>query len=263
MLPNGCLNLDYICLKIKLKLKSVIPNTLTSINLFCGCIAVLSFLNESYLLGVTLVFIAAIADFFDGFVARLLKVQSDLGKELDSLADMVSFGFVPGAILYVAFQKVIGIERFNNLIETQTYLPFLGFLVTVFSGLRLAKFNIDSRQSTSFIGLPTPANTLFFLTLPLIWLYGEENHLAMEISNNLYVLITLTLVFSYLLVAELPLIALKFKGFELKQNILRYTLILLGILSIILFGYLCIPVILITYISISIMDSMTKKSEKN
>lgn len=246
--------------KNKTILKSIIPNSLTSLNLFCGCIAVLAFLNDVYLLGIILIFVAAIADFFDGFVARLLKVQSDLGKELDSLADMVSFGFVPGIIIYKAFTKDQAMNSFSELLFSENYLPFLAFLITVFSGLRLAKFNIDTRQSTSFIGLPTPANTLFFLTIPLIWINQLPGDFAYDLTTNKYVLTSLTVLFSFLLVAELPLIALKFKGFQFKQNAFRYLLILVAILTIILFGYLAIPVILVFYILFSIVENFTKKT---
>lgn len=242
-------------------MKSVIPNTLTALNLFCGSIAVLSFLNHFYLLGIILIFVASIADFFDGFVARLLKVQSELGKELDSLADMVSFGFVPGTILYVALLKTTNYSDFTGLIENEEYMPFIGFLITVFSGLRLAKFNIDTRQSTSFIGLPTPANTLFFLTIPSIWLNAESTDFIHEIISNPTILILSTLLFSYLLIAELPLIALKFKGFGFKGNAFRYILIISGIISTILFTYLAIPVILVLYILLSIIENITAKKE--
>lgn len=238
------------------RLKSIIPNTLTSLNLVCGCVAVLSFLNHFYYLGIILIFVAAIADFFDGFVARLLKVQSDLGKELDSLADMVSFGFVPGTILYVAFCKANNIASFTEIIETQNYLPFLGFLITVFSGLRLAKFNIDTRQSNSFIGLPTPANTLFFLTIPLLWI--NDSPYQSILSEN-WILILLTITFSYLLIAELPLIALKFKGFGFKGNQFRYILFIVSIGCVISLGYLAIPAILVLYILLSIIETISTK----
>lgn len=242
-------------------MRSIIPNTLTSINLACGCVAVLAFLNHYYLLGIILIFVAAVADFFDGFVARLLHVQSDLGKELDSLADMVSFGMVPGVIIFVALCKSYELNSFEEIIEAGIYLPLIGFLITVFSGLRLAKFNIDTRQSTSFIGLPTPANTLFFLTLPMIWIAKDTNYQLLEITSNTYVLVGLTLIFSFLLVAEIPLIALKFKGFGLKNNLFRYLLIGTGIVSVILFQYLCIPIILIGYILLSIIETKVNKGQ--
>lgn len=240
-------------------MKSVIPNTLTALNLFCGCIAVLAFLNHFYLLAIILIFVASIADFFDGFVARLLKVQSELGKQLDSLADMVSFGFVPGTIVYVALLKATNQADFASLINNGNYLPFLGFLITVFSGLRLAKFNIDTRQTTSFIGLPTPANTLFFLTIPLIWLNMDPSNGIYQAVSNPIVLTSLTLVFSYLLIAELPLIALKFKGFGFKKNVFRYSLIIIGVLSVLIFTYLAIPIILVLYIVLSIIENLITK----
>ena len=241
-------------------LKSIIPNSLTALNLFCGCLAVLSFLNHFYYLGIVLVFVASIADFFDGFAARLLNVQSELGKELDSLADMISFGFVPGTILYSAFLKNSNFSSFTELIENQYYLPFSGFILTIFSGLRLAKFNIDKRQSNSFIGLPTPASTLFFLTIPLIWIYEKDNEFVNNLISNNNILLIFTLLFSYLLIAELPLIALKFKGFNLKDNIFRYVLILLGIVTITTLGNLSIPVILALYLIISFIENVFKKT---
>ena len=239
-------------------LKSIIPNSLTSLNLACGCIATLSMLNHHYLLAIVLISVATIADFLDGFVARLLKVQSDLGKELDSLADMVSFGVVPGTILYVALSKALGIESFDEILKSQNFLPFSGYIITVFSALRLAKFNIDTRQSTSFIGLPTPANTLFFITIPLIWLFGKDNETANDLITSLPVLIGITIVFSYLLIAEIPLIALKFKTWVFKENVAKYILILGSIISISILGYLAIPVILILYISVSIIENIKK-----
>lgn len=239
-------------------MKSIIPNSLTALNLFCGCLAVLSFLSDAFLLGIILIFVAAVADFLDGFVARLLKVQSELGKQLDSLADMVSFGFVPGIIIFKAFISG-GNDNISYLLHEQNYLPFLGFLITIFSGVRLAKFNIDTRQSTSFIGLPTPANTLFFLTIPLIWINESHDSLVFQLTSNKFFLISITLIFSFLLVAELPLLALKFKGFNFKKNVFRYLLIVFSLLSTIIFRYLAIPIIIGIYISLSLIESMQKR----
>ncbi len=240
-------------------MKSVIPNTLTALNLFCGSIAVLAFLNHFYLLGIILVFTAALADFLDGFVARLLKVQSELGKQLDSLADMISFGFVPGTILYIALLKTQTETSFSELIESKNYIPFIGFLITVFSGLRLAKFNIDTRQSTSFIGLPTPANTIFFITLPILWLVDDTQRIAYQIISNQYILIALTVVFSYLLIAELPLLALKFKNFSWKDNKYKYILIACAIVFSMTLKTIAIPSIIISYIVISLINNFSSK----
>ncbi len=240
-------------------MKSVIPNTLTALNLFCGSIAVLAFLNHFYLLGIILVFTAALADFLDGFVARLLKVQSELGKQLDSLADMISFGFIPGTILYIALLKTQTETSFSELIESKNYVPFIGFLITVFSGLRLAKFNIDTRQSTSFIGLPTPANTIFFMTLPILWLADDGQGMANQIISNQYILIGLTLLFSYLLIAELPLLALKFKNFSWKENKFKYILITCAIVFSITLKTMAIPCVIICYILLSVINNFSSK----
>lgn len=245
-------------------MKSIIPNSLTALNLFCGCIAVLSFLSGGHLLGIVLVFISATADFFDGFVARLLNVQSELGKQLDSLADMISFGFVPGVIIYKALSGNIDLNgNYSSQIIDQHYLPLLGFIITVFSGFRLAKFNIDTRQSNSFIGLPTPANTLFFLTIPLIWISENPRDWVYELTLNKPLLVVLTVLFSYLLIAEIPLLALKFKGFKIKDNIYRYALLLLGIFGVLTLKHLSIPIILILYLLISVLENITKRKEKN
>tara|TARA_B100001778_G_C18598594_1_gene636028 strand:+ start:1691 stop:2395 length:705 start_codon:yes stop_codon:yes gene_type:complete len=234
------------------------------LNLFCGCIAVLSFLSGEHLLGIVFVFISATADFFDGFVARLLNVQSELGKQLDSLADMVSFGFVPGVIVYKALSGNIDLNgNYLSQIIDQHYLPLLGFIITVFSGFRLAKFNIDTRQSNSFIGLPTPANTLFFLTIPLIWISENPGDWVYELTLNKPLLVVLTVLFSYLLIAEIPLLALKFKGFKIQENIYRYALLLLGIFGVLTLKHLSIPVILILYLLVSVLENITKRKEKN
>jgi CDP-diacylglycerol--serine O-phosphatidyltransferase len=240
-------------------LKSIIPNSLTALNLLCGCISVLAFLGEEHFAGIMLILIAALADFLDGFVARLLKVQSELGKQLDSLADMVSFGFVPGVIV---FKSLVGSNPLNNNyleeLNSQNYLPLFGFLITIFSGVRLAKFNIDTRQSNSFIGLPTPANTLFFLTIPLIWINEIPGNWAYELTLNKPLIVCLVALFSYLLVAELPLLALKFKGFRLKENIYRYSLLVLGISGAVLLKHLSIPIILIIYLMLSVLENNYK-----
>jgi len=234
------------------------------LNLFCGCIAVLSFLVGDYRLGVILVFISAAADFFDGFVARLLNVQSELGKQLDSLADMVSFGFVPGVIIFKALSGNVDLNKsYLSDINNDYYIPLLGFLITVFSGVRLAKFNIDKRQSVSFIGLPTPANTLFFLSIPLIWINETPEYWAYELTLNKPLIIGLVMFFSYLLIAEIPLLAIKFKGFRIKDNIYRYTLIVSALVGAFALKHLSIPIILIIYLLISVLENITKRKKKN
>lgn len=174
-----------------------------------------------------------IFDFLDGFVARLLKVHSPMGKELDSLADMVTFGVLPGII---AFQILSSLTTIN-------WIPYLAFLIVIFSALRLAKFNIDENQSDSFIGLPTPANALFISSL----LFLDASWLTLS------VMVVVVIVFSFLLVAPLQLIALKFKSFGWAGNELRYIFIGVALVSILLLQELALPIIILTYICLSMI----------
>jgi CDP-diacylglycerol--serine O-phosphatidyltransferase len=192
-----------------------------------------------------LVWLAAFFDFTDGFAARMLKTSSAMGKELDSISDMVSFGVVPG---FLMFSLIMGTTD-------SLWLPYFGFLITIFSALRLAKFNIDTRQSDKFIGLPTPANAIFITGL--LYIIDE----IPIIQDSLY-LIAITVVFSYLLVAELPLIALKFKNFNFSSNLFRYILVLGSVLALVAFGYVAIAPIIIFYIILSVTDSFLNSENK-
>lgn len=226
-----------------MNIKAQIPNLLTLLNLLFGVIGIIWVLNGNILSGAYFVLIAAVFDFLDGLVARLLKVQSDIGKELDSLADMVSFGVLPGLILYMMTK---------NHTEPNSYLPYLTLIVPMLSAYRLAKFNLDTRQSDRFIGLPTPANALFLSTLPYLALQWPilEQWLSLPI-----VLIILAWVFAILLVAEIPLIALKFKSLSFSKNIFRYILILV---SVGLFAWLQlagIPLVILAYIGLSVVEN--------
>jgi CDP-diacylglycerol--serine O-phosphatidyltransferase len=177
-----------------------------------------------------LIGICLLADFADGLAARLLKQSSAIGKELDSLADVISFGFVPGAIYYLLLCKSLGLEGldFNN---PNSYLPALGFVITAFSALRLAKFNTDSRQTENFIGLNTPANTIFTLGLLLT---VENNSFGLsELLLNLPLLISLIGLFSFLLVSEIPIFSFKFKGLGWKGNEIRFVFLILSALLLI------------------------------
>ncbi|MDR1886579.1 MAG: CDP-diacylglycerol--serine O-phosphatidyltransferase [Prevotellaceae bacterium] len=180
------------------RLINSIPNILTSGNLFCGCIAVVSALSGDVKTAAYFIFAAAILDFFDGFVARLLKAQSPLGVQLDSLADMVSFGVAPSAIIF----HVMSVAQLHIGLELPAFTPFCAFFIAVFSALRLAKFNIDERQTTEFIGLPTPACTLFFCGL-----IGFDIFTA----KGFWVLTALVPLFCFLLVCKLPMFSLKIK----------------------------------------------------
>ena len=205
-------------------MKKHLPNALTCLNLLCGCLA-LTFIFSSrpngLMLGAYLIGIAAVADFFDGLLARALRVSSPIGKDLDSLADMVSFGIVPGAVLH---------QLLTAALATTTLPPWLAyaaFVVSIFSALRLAKFNNDTRQTNSFIGLPTPACTLVVVALPLI-LANDSFGLAGIILNP-WLLLGLSVLLSGLLVAELPLFALKFKNLQWVGNRRRFIFVALAL----------------------------------
>lgn len=232
-----------------------IPNMLTMGNLFCGCLALLFVFKSNLEAASIAIGIALILDFFDGFVARLLKVSSPIGKDLDSLADMVTFGVVPGFLMYQMLYGAM-IKNYPDQTAAVEYVPVFGFLVTVFSGLRLAKFNNDTRQSESFIGLPTPANTIFLASLAL------QKHLYPETLNWLYtpiLLSVLVLVSAYLLIAEIPLLALKFKDFGWKNNAMRYALLIGALLLLLVFKVQGFAFSILLYILLSIVNNIFSK----
>lgn len=225
-------------------MKKHIPNFITSLNLFSGCIAAMLAFQGNLELAAYFVLIAAVLDFMDGLAARALKAYSEIGKQLDSLADMVSFGFVPGVFIY---RMLLNNLNANGLPEI---LAYAGFIITVFSALRLAKFNIDTRQTENFIGLATPANTLFFIGIPFVLGIPSE---ALSLLNNPIILLILTLGFSYLLVSEIPLFSLKFKSLALNPNLHRYLLLILSLILIIFFKFAAIPMIIVIYLILSII----------
>ena len=222
-------------------IKKHIPNFITCLNLFSGCIAVYLAFNGNYHTAFIAILVAAVFDFFDGFAARMLKAYSTMGKELDSLADMVSFGLAPGAIIFSLLAKTNSYE----------FLPFIAFLIPVFSALRLAKFNIDDRQTTSFIGMPTPANAIFWGGLAFSY--------HTFLTQNIWILLVLTVLFSYLLVAEIPMFALKVKNLAWKDNQIQY-LFLIGCIAILIFFQLnAFAPIIGWYILLSIATSIFRK----
>lgn len=239
-----------------MQIKAQIPNLLTLSNLFCGVMAILYLLlTDAYgdpwiiaiLMGAALVF-----DFLDGMVARLLKVSSPIGKELDSLADMVTFGVLPGILMYrmMAYGETKG----------EVFIPgLIALLIPVFSALRLAKFNVDERQSDRFFGLPTPANAVLMLSLFLIFCL-DTGTLYRGWLTELPVLAAITVVFSILLVVDLPLLALKFKSFSFKDNAYRFILIGLSIVLGVILTYKAVPLIILLYILISIIENLNKPS---
>lgn len=230
---------------MKKRVKKHLPNAITCANLFSGCIGIVFAFQDNLLVASYAIFLAAIFDFFDGFASRVLNSYSFIGKDLDSLADMVSFGFLPSAILYELFLKAPQIEHVSN------YLCYLAFSITVFSALRLAKFNNDTRQSDSFIGLPTPANAIFIASLPLII---QQYEMLDKYILNPYVLTVLILVMCTLLVSELPLMSLKFKNRDFNKNIFRYLLLLFSAILILFFKFVAVPVVIFIYITLSLIQ---------
>ncbi|MDD3161750.1 MAG: CDP-diacylglycerol--serine O-phosphatidyltransferase [Bacteroidales bacterium] len=223
-----------------------IPNTITCLNLFSGCVACVMISQEEFFLAGLWIILASLFDFMDGFVARMLKAFSPIGKELDSLADVVSFGVAPAFMIYMLFTSWMA--EFDGFFAQ--YFPYLGFLVAVFSGLRLAKFNIDDRQTTSFIGLPVPANALFWCAL----IVGAREWLDTVPYNYLW-LLPLVCFSSWMLVSEVPMFALKFKTFAWSQNKLRYSFLLLSILLIVLTGIPGISLAIILYVLLSLFNN--------
>lgn len=228
-----------------------IPNVLTCLNLLCGCIGVVEAFHNNIIISCGLIGIALIFDFFDGFAARLLKVSSPIGRDLDSLADMVTFGLLPSIIIYQLLMQSI-----PDLMGIWKAYP--AFLIAIFSAIRLAKFNNDPRQSDSFIGVPTPANALLIASLPVIVLTQEEYWKTLIVNTNN--LLLLTVVMCYLLIAEIKLIALKFKSFGWQGNEFRYSFLVLTVLLLAFFKILAIPLILVIYIILSVAANLTKKS---
>lgn len=233
-------------------MKNQIPNFFTSLNLFSGCLAIVAALDGRLTDASLFIGVAAVFDFLDGFVARALKAYSDLGKQLDSLADIVSFGVAPAMIFYVFEEKCFG----ANSISIYLYLPFL---IPVFSALRLAKFNIDTRQTSSFIGVPTPANAIFIASIPFIIQYDSTTVAAFFQSS--YFLKIFPVVSAYMLVSELPLFALKFKNFKWNDNKSRFIFIFLSVISIIIFRFSGIALSVVLYILISVVNNISDKKK--
>ena len=231
-----------------MNIKKHIPNLITLLNLFCGCIALVFASELNFEMAFYFVCLGIFLDFFDGFFARLFQVSSSLGLQLDSLADMVTSGVVPGFVMFHLLQQS------QNSLSTFVILPYLGFIITLGSCYRLANFNIDTRQTDSFIGLPTPANTLFIVSLPLVLKYSDSL-MVFEIVSNSWVLLSITLFSAYILNAEIPLFSLKIKDFTFKKNDLQIVFLTLCVLLLVFFQYLAIPLVIVTYILLSVINN--------
>ena len=245
-------------------MKKHIPNTITLGNLLSGTIGAIAAVNGNFEIAALSVAIGVVLDFFDGFFARMLNVSGELGKELDSLADMVTSGVVPGIVMFSLLQ-----ENALNLFEKSAdtlhlasfstgYLPYFGLLLTLAACYRLAKFNIDTRQTDSFIGMPTPAMSLFVVSLPLIPIYSD-NQLFIDLIQNNYFLVGITLVLSFLMNAEIPLFSLKFKNYAIKENMLKYVFLILSLGMLMVLEVIAIPLVIILYVLLSIGSNLMNK----
>lgn len=239
-----------------------IPNFITLLNLFCGCVATVFAVLNQLELAALFVALGIFFDFFDGLAARVLNVKSELGLQLDSLADMVTSGLVPGIVMF----QLLGLSQMggwnNDVLNRMAYLgdfqlgsvlPFSGFIITLASAYRLAKFNLDENQVSSFIGLPTPANALLILSLPLILFYHPSNILS-DIILNQWFLIGLTLLSAFLLNCNLPLFALKFKNWSFNDNVLRYIFLIISLVLLITMQFLAVPIIILFYVLSSLVS---------
>jgi len=238
-----------------MNIKKHIPNLITLLNLLCGCIAMVFVSKSDFEMAFYFVCLGIFLDFFDGFFARLLKVSGPLGLQLDSLADMVTSGLVPGYVMFFM------LSNSQHEISASPLLPYLGFIVTMGSCYRLAVFNIDTRQTNSFIGLPTPANALFVLSLPLVLKYSDSL-VMLEVLTNQWVLMAIILFSAYILNAEIPLFSLKVKKFSFKHNALQIVFLSFSFLLLVFFQYAGIPLIIISYVLLSIVSNKFLLDEK-
>lgn len=237
-----------------MNIKKHIPNIVTLCNLLCGTLATIFAVDGHFELTAFFVALGVFLDFFDGFFARILKVSGELGKQLDSLADMVTSGVVPGIVLF----SLLGYEnQFMDEFSSFSAIPLIGLLVTLGACYRLANFNLDTRQSESFIGLPTPAMSLFVVSLPLIQMHSEIDFIR-ELIGNTYFLICISIFFSFLMNSKLHLFSLKFKNYTLRENLFKYVLIVLSVIFLITMKFLAVPIIILCYLILSIIKNSMK-----
>ena len=234
-------------------LKKHIPNFITTLNLFSGCTGIIIALTYRIDYAAYFILIAALFDFLDGMAARLLHVKSEIGKELDSLADVVSFGVLPGIIIYQLMAASPNTPVAGSYISI---FSLIALIIPVLSAVRLAKFNLDTRQTTSFIGLPVPANALFLGSLPLIKMqagFSDSLSWMTLITDNYYILACIAVAMSLLLVSEIPLISLKFRNLNFADNKAQFILVVFAVISFAAFTFTAIPLIILAYILLSVL----------
>ncbi len=252
-------------------IKKHIPNFITLLNLLSGLIAVIFALKGDLALAAFFILLGIIFDFFDGFAARILNVSGELGKQLDSLADMVTSGVAPAMIMYKLLEKSqensVWYQKISSTVgswvptddQTVYFFPFIGLLIAIGAAYRLATFNIDTRQTNSFIGLPTPAMSLVISSIPLIQIYSS-NSFAITLTSNKLLLIILTITLSLLMNVNLPLFSLKLKNLSLKNNAIVYLFLAISLTLIITLQFIAIPLIIFLYIILSIIQNLLTKN---
>lgn len=251
--------------------KKHIPNFLTLLNLFFGTVAVFFAVKEQLVVAAFFVFLGIFFDFLDGFAARILNVQGELGKQLDSLADVVTSGVVPGIVMFQLILASVSNKNWsikghsmfelslNDYLSIVYFTSVIGLLITLAAAYRLAKFNIDERQTNSFIGLPTPAASLVVLSLPLILQYSS-NEIAINLIQNTWFLIGLTLLLCYMMNAEIPLFSLKFKDYSWKNNKVKFVFVFLTVVLVSLLQFIAIPIVILLYVILSLVEKYIWKS---
>jgi CDP-diacylglycerol--serine O-phosphatidyltransferase len=241
-----------------MQIKQHIPNAITLLNLSSGLLAIIAIFKGYYDEAFLFVCLGIFFDFWDGFFARKFKVSGELGLQLDSLADVITSGVVPGLMM---FKLLLDIQEDDTsmyyLTEDYYYMgfvPYLGFIITLASAYRLAKFNIDARQTDSFIGLPTPANALFIMSIPMIQFDGSHEWVVNGLFNP-FVLLVISLVSAYMLNAEIPLFSLKVKEFSWKKSKLQFSFLALSALLLLFFGFTALPIIILFYVALSVLNN--------
>lgn len=241
-----------------MQIKKHIPNTITLLNLASGLLAVIAIFKGYYDEAFIFVSLGIFFDFWDGFFARKFNVSGELGLQLDSLADMVTSGVVPGLMLFKLFENIQMDSASPYFLTDESwymgFVPYLGFIVTLASAYRLAKFNIDTRQTDSFIGLPTPANALLIMSIPMIEYAGSFDWLVTALYNP-YVLLGITVLSAYLLNAEIPLFSLKVKDFSLAHNKIQIVFLAVSVVLLLLLSFTALPVIILFYVLLSVVNN--------
>ncbi|WP_159800599.1 phosphatidylcholine/phosphatidylserine synthase [Flavobacterium sp. MK4S-17] len=247
-----------------MSIKKYVPNFITLLNLASGLIALVYAFDTNLQMAFFWVCMGIFFDFWDGFFARIFNAQSKVGLQLDSLADMVTSGVVPGVAMFQLLANIVDLREEYNLTADNFYLgilPYVGFVITLASCYRLAKFNVDTRQTDSFIGLPTPANALLIMSLPVILNHSDGTGFIFEALSNPYVLVAISLLSAFILNAEIPLFSLKVKYFNWETNKIQFVFLILSALLLFFFQYLGIPLIILLYVLLSVVNNITSSRQ--